>query len=169
MTSSIHPRTVRRLVIDIDDFDAFRARYEDAAPAYDLASRIPQLANWDEVLKDVDAVAPYGFVRYGTIDASPVFTIAGHTSRSIIYLMGNHTIAETMYRHDPGVLLYAPLRLCLYEDLDGQAHLSIDQPSDQFGGLGHPDITPTGHLLDEKLAALLAALGVSVPDSLTPA
>jgi hypothetical protein len=169
MTSSVHPRTVRRLVIDVDDFDAFRARYEDAAPAYDLASRVPQLSNWDEVLKDVDAVAPYGFVRYGTIDGSPVFTIAGHKSRSIIYLMGNHTIAETMYRHDPGVLLYAPLRLCLYEDLDGQAHLSIDQPSDQFGGLGHPEITPTGHLLDEKLAALLTALGVSVPDSLTAA
>jgi hypothetical protein len=167
MTSSIHTRTVRRLVIDVEDFDDFRARYEAAAPAYDLAGRVVQLSNWDEVQKDVDAVAPYGFVRYATIDGSPVFAVAGHKARSIIYLMGNHTIAETMYRHDPGVLLYAPLRLCLYEDLDGAAHLSIDQPSDQFGGLGHPDIDPTGHLLDDKLAALLAALGASVPESLT--
>ena len=166
MTSSIQTRTVRRLVIDIDNFDDFRARYEDAAPAYDLASRIQELSNWDDVVKDVDAVATYGFVRYATIDGAPVFAVAGHTARSVIYLMGNHTIAETMYRHDPGVLLYAPLRLCLYEDLDGQAHLSIDQPSDQFGSLGHPDSTPTGHLLDQKLATLLAALGVSVPESL---
>jgi hypothetical protein len=169
MTSSIHTRTVRRLVIDVEDFDDFRARYEAAAPAYDLAGRVVQLSNWDEVQKDVDAVAPYGFVRYATIDGSPVFAVAGHKARSIIYLMGNHTIAETMYRHDPGVLLYAPLRLCLYEDLDGAAHLSIDQPSDQFGGLGHPDIDPTGHLLDDKLAALLAALNVAIPESLTPA
>jgi hypothetical protein len=166
MTATVHPRTVRRLVIDVDDFDDFRARYEDAAPAYDLAARIPNLSGWDDVLKDVDAVAPYGFVRYATIDGTPVFAVAGHRARSVIYLMGNHTIAETMYRHDPGVLLYAPLRLCLYEDLDGRAHLSIDQPSDQFGGLGHPDITPVGHSLDEKLAALLAALNVSIPDSL---
>jgi hypothetical protein len=165
MTSTTHTRTVRRLVIDIDDFDAFRARYEDAAPAYDLAARAPHLADWDAVLKDIDAVAPHGFVRYGTIDA-PVFSIAGHKARSVIYLMGNHTIAETMYRHDPGVLLYAPLRLCLYEDLEGKAHLSIDQPSDQFGSLGHPDVTATGHLLDEKLAALLQALGAPVPESL---
>ena len=168
MTSSAqtHSRTVRRLTIDIDDFDEFQARYEDAAPMYDLAARLPQLSNWDEVIKDVEAVAPYGFVRYATIDASPAFSIAGHKTRSVIYLMGNHTIAETMYRHDAGVLLYAPLRLCLYEDLDGRAHLSIDQPSDQFGSLGHPDITATGRLLDEKLAALLRGLRVAVPETL---
>jgi hypothetical protein len=166
MTATIQTRTVRRLVIDVEDFDDFRARYEDAAPAYDLAARIPHLADWDEVVKDVDAVAPYGFVRYATIDGTPVFSVAGHQARSIVYLMGNHTIAETMYRHDPGVLLYAPLRLCLYEDLDGRAHLSVDQPSDQFGSLGHPEITPVGQLLDEKLGALLAGLRVSVPDSL---
>jgi hypothetical protein len=167
MTATIHTRTVRRLVIDVDDFDAFRARYEDAAPAYDLAARIPTLSSWDEVVKDVDAVAPYGFVRYATIDATPTFSVAGHPARSVIYLMGNHTIAETMYRHDPGVLLYAPLRLCLYEDLDGRAQLSVDQPSDQFGSLGNPEITSVGHLLDEKLAALLSGLRVSVPDGLT--
>jgi hypothetical protein len=168
MTSSAqtNSRTVRRLTIDIDDFDEFRARYEDAAPMYDLAARLPQFSNWDEVIKDVEAVAPYGFVRYATIDASPAFSIAGHKTRSVIYLMGNHTIAETMYRHDAGVLLYAPLRLCLYEDLDGRAHLSIDQPSDQFGSLGHPDITATGRLLDEKLAALLRGLRVAVPETL---
>lgn len=166
MTTSVHTRTVRRLTIGIDDFDTFRARYEDVVPAYDLAGRIPELSGWDEVQKDIDAVAPYGFVRYATIDGSPVFAVAGHRSRSIVYLMGNHTIAETMYRHDPGVLLYAPLRLCLYEDLDGRAHLSIDQPGDQFGSLGHPDITATGHLLDQKLAALLTGLGTAVPDTL---
>jgi hypothetical protein len=80
--------------------------------------------------------------------------------------MGNHTIAETMYRQDPGIMLYAPLRLCLYEDLDGQAHFSVDQPSDQFGSFGDPDIAATGKLLDQKLAALLTGLGVSVPDGL---
>ena len=166
MTATINTRTVRRLVIDVEDFDDFRARYEDAAPAYDLAARIPQLADWDEVQKDVDAVAPYGFVRYATIDATPVFSVAGHKARSVIYLMGNHTIAETMYRHDPAIMLYAPLRLCLYEDLDGQAHLSIDQPGDQFGSFGDTDIAATGRLLDQKLADLFSGLGFAVPDGL---
>ncbi|MGH9009283.1 MAG: DUF302 domain-containing protein [Acidimicrobiia bacterium] len=165
MTSSAQARTVRRITIDVP-FDDFRARYEEAVPAYDLATRLPQLPNWDAVIEDVEQVAPYGFLRYGTIDASPAFAIAGHKARSVIYLMGNHTIAETMYRHDPAIMLYAPLRLCLYEDLDGQAHLSIDQPSDQFGSFGDPDIADTGRLLDQKLADLLKAIDVAVPDGL---
>ena len=167
MTSSTQTRTVRRLTVDIDaPFDEFRARYEEAVPAYDLAARIPQLPDWDAATKDVEQAASYGFLRYGTIDASPAFALAGHTARSVIYLMGNHLIAETMYRHNPGILLYAPLRLCLYEDLDGQAHLSIDQPGDQFGSFGDPDIAATGKLLDQKLADLLKGLGFAVPDSL---
>jgi hypothetical protein len=167
MTASTETRSVRRLTIDIDaPYDDFRARYEAAAPAYDLAARLPQLADWDAATKDVEEAAPYGFLRYGTIDASPVFTVAGHKARSMIYLMGNHLIAETMYRHNPGIMLYAPLRLALYEDLDGGVHLSIDQPSDQFSSFGDSDISATGRLLDEKLAALLDALGVTVPDSL---
>jgi hypothetical protein len=167
MTSSTETRTVRRLTIDIDaPFDEFRARYEEAAPAYDLAARLPQLPNWEAATKDVEQAAPYGFLRYATIEASPVFAVAGHKARSVIYLMGNHLIAETMYRHNPAILLYAPLRLCLYEDLDGQVHLSIDQPGDQFGSFGDPDISATGRLLDQKLAALLGGLGIAVPDSL---
>ena len=168
MTSSTETRTVRRLTIDIDaSYDDFRARYEEAAPAYDLAARLSRLPDWEAATEDVEQAAPYGFLRYGTIDASPVFAVAGHKARSVIYLMGNHLIAETKYRHNPGIMLYAPLRLALYEDLDGGAHLSIDQPSDQFGSFGDPEISATGKLLDEKLAALLKGLGVAVPDSLT--
>jgi hypothetical protein len=168
MSASIETRTVRRLTIDIDaPFDDFRARYEAAAPAYDLQARIPQLSNWDDVIADAGKATSTGFLRYASIEATPVFGIAGHKARSFVYLMGNHTIAETMYRHDPGIMLYAPLRLCLYEDRDGGVHLSIDQPGDQFGSFGNPDIAATGRLLDEKLAALLGGLGVAVPDSLT--
>ena len=167
MTASAAPRTVHRLTIDIDaPFDDFRARYEAAVPAYDLTG-LAQISTWNGVVEDAERAAPgQGFLRYGTIDASPPFALAGHKARSVIYLMGNHTIAETMYRHDPGIMLYAPLRLCLYEGLDGVAHLSVDRPSDQFGSFGDPDIAATGTMLDQKLAALLTGLGVAVPDGL---
>src|SRR5207237_1276660 len=54
-----------------------------------------------------------------------------------------------------------------YEEIDGVTHFAIDQPSHHFGSFGDPDIAATGRLLDQKLAALLATLGVSVPDGLT--
>jgi hypothetical protein len=162
MTATAAPRTVHRLVVDLDvPFDEFRARYEQAVPAYDL-TQLARFSNWNDVVAEADAVAPNGFLRYSTIDATPIFAIAGHKARSVVYLMGNHTIAETMYGHNPGVMLYAPLRTVLYEDLDGGAHFAVDRPSDQFGSFGDPDIAATGKLLDEKLAALLAGLGVPV-------
>jgi hypothetical protein len=37
--------------------------------------------------------------------------VAGHHIKAVEYLLGNHTIAETMFRHDPTALLYAPLRV----------------------------------------------------------
>jgi hypothetical protein len=167
MTWTAVPHTVHRLIVDVDlPFDEFRTRYEAAVPAYDIAT-ISRFSNWDEVLADADTAAPNGFLRYGTVDAGPLFSIAGHKAQSVTYLMGNHTIAETMYRHHAGIMLYAPLRTVIYEDPDGHTHFAIDQPSDRFGSFGDPDIAATGKLLDEKLAALLTALGVSVPDGLT--
>jgi hypothetical protein len=166
VTWSAVPRTVDRLVIDVDvPFDEFRERYESAVPAYDLA-QLARFSNWSDVQADADRAAPHGFLRYGTIDAGPLFAIAGHKARSVVYLMGNHTIAETMYRHDAGIMLYAPLRTLLYEDGNGDAHFTIDRPSQQFASFGDPDIAATGRLLDQKLAALLSALGVAVPDGL---
>ena len=167
MTWSAVPRTVDRLIVDVGvPFDEFRARYEAAVPTYDLAG-LAGFSNWSDVQADADRAAPNGFLRYGTIEAGPLFAIAGHKARSVVYLMGNHTVAETMYGQDPGIMLYAPLRTVLYEDHNGEAHFAIDRPSQQFGSFGDPDIAATGHLLDAKLAALLAALGVAVPDGLT--
>lgn len=36
-----------------------------------------------------------------------------HDRRCTTYLMGNHIVAERMYRHDSGVMLYAPLRVTI--------------------------------------------------------
>ena len=45
------------------------------------------------------------------------------------YLMGNHTIAERMFRHDPSAMLHAPLPTLLYADADGDTKFAVDQPS----------------------------------------
>ncbi|ETK37732.1 DUF302 domain-containing protein [Microbispora sp. ATCC PTA-5024] len=85
------------------------------------------------------------------------------------YLMGNQTIAQRMFHHDPGVLLYAPLRTTIYEDARGVTRFSFDQPSAQFASFGDPEIAAVGVDLDRKVAALLAHLGVPVPERLVPA
>ena len=94
------------------------------------------------------------------IDALPLLSLAGHTTQAVEYLLGNHAIAETMFRHDPRALLYAPLRVLIYADADGNAVFSMDQPSAAFGGLGIADVTKVGESLDRKVVNLLRVIGI---------
>jgi uncharacterized protein (DUF302 family) len=81
----------------------------------------------------------------------------------VAYLMGNHTIAERMFRNDPRALLYAPLHTVIWEDHDGNAWFTADQPSTQFGSFDIPEVATVGRELDAKLARLLEALEVEIP------
>lgn len=63
-------------------------------------------------------------------------------------------------------MLYAPLRTLVYEDLNGQVHFSIDQPSTRFASFGNDDIAAIGKRLDNKLGRLPAHLDLPVPDGL---
>jgi Domain of unknown function DUF302 len=164
------PHQVNRLVIEVaESFDGFRERYEQAAPEIDpqdLADLIERRAPWSEVLADADARAPHGFIIYFRADVTPLMALAGDRGRCVIYLMGNHTIAERMYRHDPAAMLYAPLRTALCTGADGRTRFIIDQPSAEFSSFGVPEITAVGVELDRKLIGLLEALGAPVPAGL---
>jgi uncharacterized protein (DUF302 family) len=144
-------------------FDEFRTALESAAPPID-ANGIRQLTDnggtWDDVKQAVAAGAPHDLLVYAMIDAAPLLGVAGHSTRAVEYLIGNHVIAETMFRHDPKALLYAPLRILIHSAADGTAILSIDQPSTAFASLGNPEISAVGRSLDQKVAALLRAIGV---------
>jgi hypothetical protein len=145
------------------EFDAFIVSFEQAAPPFDRASVVEIVAhggNWDDVLAAAAINAPNDLMVYAKIDALPLLGLAGHTTKAAEYLLGNHTIAETMFRHDPKALLYAPLRLLIYADADGNAVFSMDQPSAAFGSLGIAEVTKVGESLDRKVVNLLRLIGV---------
>ena len=76
-------------------------------------------------------------MTFATIDAAPLMA-AGHHTKAVEYLLGNHVVAEQMFRHDPLALLYAPLRILIPSDTNNEAIFSLDQPSTVFerpGGL----------------------------------
>lgn len=167
------PHEAVRWSIDTgSSFDEFRARYEAAVPALDL-DRMAQIrterASWDTVLSAAAENAPHGFLRFWSTDVGELMQLAGDQGSCSSYLMGNHTIAERMYRHDPAVMLYAPLRTAIYQDQHGVTRFSIDQPSTRFGSFGLPDIASVGLELDRKVANLLRILDVPVPPAFTAA
>jgi hypothetical protein len=155
------PHTVVRLdFVATDPYAVLRDRFEAAVPAFDLAV-VADAADWATVETRTTAAAPHDFLRYATINGSPLFAIAGHVTSVTTYLMGNHVFAEQMFRQDPGILLYAPLRVTIHQDKAGRAHLSVDQPSTRFASFGDPQITAVGEVLDAKLAALVTHLGLA--------
>jgi hypothetical protein len=170
VTITSHPHEVNRLAVAVGaGFADFCDRYEQNVPSLDcerLAAFVREGADWDTVLRATPENAPHGFIRYWTFDYGSLMRLAGDSLNCKSYLMGNHTIAERMYRHDPGIMLYAPLRTAIHEDVDGTTWFSFDQPSSRFRSYRDPAITYIGLALDHKIALLLEHLGAPVPGEL---
>jgi uncharacterized protein (DUF302 family) len=138
-------------------FDEFLTAFE-AAPVQRI---VESGGSWDEVRAKAAENAPNELMVYAKIDATPLLGVAGHDVKAVEYLLGNHVIAETMFRHDPKALLYAPLRVLVHSDPDGNAVFSMDQPSSAFDSLGIAEVTEVGLGLDRKVANLLRVIGVN--------
>ena len=161
--------TVRRLTVTVPSVRGFQRSYESAVPDVptdQVAALLRAGAPWPEMEKLIQSSAPHGFLFYSKNDAHPLMHAAGDDADCLWYLMGNHVLAERMFRHDPRALLYAPLRTVIWEDPTGGAWFSVDQPSTHFASLGNPEVAEVGVQLDRKLADLLQALGTDVPEQL---
>jgi uncharacterized protein (DUF302 family) len=162
-TITAHRHTMVRLEIPTgQQFGRFRAAFEREAPAFDPAV-LRGAQDWEEVVAALDDYAPHGLMVFASIDAGQLLRAAGHETQAIEYLLGNHAVAERMFRHQVATLLYAPLRVLVHADESGEAVFIIDQPSTVFAGLADDRVTPVGIELDQKVAALLEAAGVPVP------
>ena len=162
-TSVAHPS--RRLLVALpDDYEQARHRYESLVPVVDHDA-FARATTWEEILAEAKAQAPHNFLRYHQLDVAPTMAGSGSSWPAIEYLMGNHTIAQRMYRYDPGIMLHAPLRTLLYDAGQGTV-LAVDQPSLLFGSYGNTAITAVGVELDGLLATLIELLGAQVPAAL---
>jgi hypothetical protein len=165
------PHQITRLVFDAGQpYEKIRSRYEATVPsAYPqrLGESAGRHARWHETTADADAPSPSGFVLYWRLHMTPTMTTAGDMRPCTAYLMGLHAIPEDIYRRDPAVLLYTPLRTLIYIDGDDRTRFAVDQPSAVFAGFADLVIAEHGLELDRQLARLLDTLGVE--PSLLPA
>jgi Domain of unknown function DUF302 len=165
-TAVEHPS--RRLIIALPQpYDEARQLYETLVPEVDLA-RFFQMASWQATLELAEINAPHGFMRYYRSDVTAIMASSQSWWKATEYLMGNHTIAERMFRHDPAVMLHAPLRTLLYADPDGDTKLAVDQPGLIFASYDNPQIAEVGSELDSLLAQLITLLGGELPTHLQP-
>ena len=166
---SVIPHQAVRLDLAVhEDYENFLRRFESAVPMFNrdrAVELVARKAPWPEVVAEAAVTAPHAFLLYWKLDLTPIMSLTGATRRATEYLMGNHIIAETMYRHDPAVGLYVPLRCIVYEG-DSETRFAIEQPSTTLSSLGRGKIAQVGKDLDHKLAKLLETLGAEVPGTL---
>jgi hypothetical protein len=163
-TAVEHPS--RRLIVHLPrPYDEARELYETLVPEVDLA-RFGQMANWQAAVELAEINAPQGFMRYYRTDVTAAMAGSASFWKATEYLMGNHTIAECMFHHDPAVMLHAPLRTLIYADPDGDTKLAVDQPSLLFASYDNPDITTVGYRLDYLLALLIITMDGDLPSEL---
>lgn len=156
----------RRLIVTLPrDYEDAREHYEAIVPEVDHR-RFADARTWEETLEVAASNAPHGFMRYHRGDIAATLAKSPSSWNATQYLMGNHTIAERMFRHDPSVMLHAPLRTLLYVDAGGDTRFAVDQPSLLFGSCENDEIAAVGEYLDALLAQLIAALGAEVPQQL---
>src|ERR1700743_1139644 len=142
MTVGFHRQEHGMTRIDIDTgipFAQFIAALEQAAPPVDrtkVEGIVKAGGDWDDVRAAAAQNAPNDLMIYAKIDASEFFSLAGHHNQAVEYLIRNHVIAESMFRYDVKAMLYAPLRMLVYSDADGNAVFTMDQPGPAFGSLG---------------------------------
>src|SRR5258708_17522971 len=156
-----HP--CRRLVVALPgSYDEARDQNEPLVPEAD-ATHFYQMASWQATVELAEINAPHGFMRYARMDVTALMGSSPSFWKATQYLMGNHTIAERMFRHDPSVMLHAPLRTLIYDDPDGDTKFAVDQPSLLFASYGNPEIAAVGRELDALLAQLITLLGGHAP------
>jgi uncharacterized protein (DUF302 family) len=106
----------------------------------------------------IEAMAgPSGFMLFGTNDHGALLRLAGQQRKAVQYVVGNPLFALQMTQHDIRAGLYAPLRVLIYENVEGKTCVEYDRPSSLFGQFGDDRISPIAAMLDRKLEALVAA------------
>lgn len=159
MEASVVEHAVRRLQFPLPGaFVDVRQRYERLVPPLDRDA-FAQAPNWAAAVELAKELAPHGFMRYFSTDVGSAMVGSSTVQPTVQYLMGNHTIAERMYRHDPAVMLHAPLRVLIFQTVLGDTMMALDQPSLLFNSYGNPAIARVGQHLDELVAQLVDLLG----------
>jgi hypothetical protein len=164
------PRSVRHITIETErPYEAFRSDYERAVPPFDRLQAVGVIqsgGNWESIRALSEATAPHGCVNFFVFDPSPVMKVNGNNGRATTHLTGSIIMAERGFARDPSCFLYVPLRVVIAEGSDGNAQLSLDQPSDLFAVFGDPVLDAVGAEFGRAFAKLLAYLEVVVPPEL---
>lgn len=166
----IHVVDARRIELEAEvPFATLRAAFEAEVPDLDLdllRRLLDSGADWTTLTRSLAGPGMHRLVCFWRSDPTAVMSVGGVGIASASYLVGDYATAARMYRHDPGTMLYTPIRVELHDAGEGRTVLSVEQPSAALRGFGNNKITQAGYELDRMLGDLLEDLGLPRPSVL---
>ena len=104
----------------------------EVEPQYQVGLALLVSGDAEGARAKIEAMAgPSGFMLFATQDHGSLLRLAGQKRRAIQYVVGNPLFALQMTQHDIRASLYAPLRVLIYEDEEGQTCVEYDRPSSE--------------------------------------
>ncbi|WP_223694051.1 hypothetical protein [Leifsonia poae] len=150
-------------------FARLRQAFEAEVPPIDeelFRRLVAEGAPWQRFARASGGAGVHSFGSFWRHDPSAVMRAGGADRMSVSYLIGDYATTARMFRHDPGTMLYSPLRIELHADRDGKSVLAVDQPSSLLSSFGNNKILQTGRELDRMLGDLIEELGLPRPSVL---
>ena len=123
-------------------------------------SQLPAGASWAQIEKIIEGMlGNSGLSIFHKVEHGDLLSLlAGRPRRVSQYAIGNPLLAIRMIQHEPGIALYAPLRLAVYEDPPGTCVIACDRFTSFLARYQDPEIASTAKLVEQKVAALVAAV-----------
>ncbi len=137
-------------------FDAVKAKLEASVPRIDDGIfALLRYGEAERALKELEAASALSI--FGFRDHGALLVVAGQKRRSIQYDIGNPLTASKMTRHKLSAGLYAPIRVLLREDENGEVAFEYDRPISTFGQFDDRLVDEVARQLDHDLQAVLVA------------
>lgn len=159
----------RRIRLDTNaQFDALVAAFQAAVPALSEEEALAEVraGDWAAFVRGLQWEASSGFVRVWTSRPDTLMQHAGSGARSVVWLIAHHGIAARLFRHDPGTMLYASVRIEAHTSSVPGTTLSFEAPGARLAAFGVNKITQAGAELDRALGDLLEEIGLPRPAAL---
>jgi hypothetical protein len=145
--------TTKRPYVEVKAaLEARLGRLDDGIRSLLRENRVDELRTALEMLVGKEGLAIHYVAAHGDW-----LILNGGRRNGIVYYIGNVLSAVAMTRQNFGAGLYAPLRVAVYEEENGTT-FEYDRPSTLFAQFHDPKIDEVSHSLDDRLAALLAAV-----------
>src|SRR5262249_18371061 len=117
-----------------------------------------QKPSWEKIVHLIESkMGSSGLTVFHQIDQGALLAFKGKALRARQYAIGNPLLAIGMIERAPGVALYAPLRIAIYEDNDGNAVFTYELFSSQTLQFQNREVQSVAETVTEKVEALIAA------------